>query len=410
MLNTFGQVNHTKNTWTPARAGGRGEARMTKVFNWNESFLVGISMVDDQHQKLVDLINDVGEVALTNQQPDPEKLKAACKAMLDYTRIHFRDEEAMISSVGLAPAYIRYHQDLHKTFVDEAALLTDKAGDFSPEQTEQMLGYLVDWLAYHILGVDQGMARQVRAVQNGQNPEQVYLDEADDGQSGAEPLLTALKGLFKTISQRNLELRQLNSNLERLVAERTAELQQANRKLQALAVHDELTGLPNRRFAMSLLGNLWDETQEQGFNFSVLLLDADKFKQVNDTHGHAVGDDLLRFLAVALQQAVRTDDIVCRLGGDEFLVICPQCPEEDAALVAGKILSADKTYRNADRVVLWEGPVSIGFAQARASMARPEDVLEAADQALYSAKRQGGCRAVGAVPGASEEVLCRVKG
>ncbi len=382
---------------------------MTKVFNWNESFLVGISMVDEEHQKLVELINDVGEVALSSGKPDPEKLKTACNAMLDYTSIHFRDEEAMMQTAGLASAYIRHHQALHKAFAEEAVLLAGRAENLSTEQTEQMLDYLVDWLAYHILGADQGMARQIRAVQGGQYPEQAYLTEADDGQSGTEPLLTALKGLFKTVSQRNLELRRLNSNLEQLVEERTAELKQANRKLQTLAVHDELTGLPNRRFAMSLLGNLWAETTEKGFNFSVLLLDADKFKQVNDTHGHAVGDDLLRFLAKALQESVRTDDTVCRLGGDEFLVICPLCSEEDAALVAGKILAADKTYRNADQEVIWEGPVSIGFAQARASMAKPEDVLEAADQALYAAKHQGGCRAVGAEPGASREGLCRDK-
>ncbi|MCA1743731.1 MAG: bacteriohemerythrin, partial [Desulfovibrionales bacterium] len=294
---------------------------MTKVFNWNESFLVGISMVDDQHQKLVELINDVGEIALTNEKFYSEKLKTACNAMLDYTRVHFRDEEAMMKSMGLAQAYILYHHKLHKAFIDEAALLAERAGDLSQDETEQMLGYLVDWLAYHILGVDQGMARQIQAVRSGQDADEVYKAEADDGQSGTEPLLTALKGLFKTVSQRNLELRRLNNNLEQLVEERTAELKQANRKLQALAVHDELTGLPNRRFAMSLLGNLWDETQKQGFNFSVLLLDADKFKLVNDTHGHAAGDELLRFLAAALQQAVRTDDTVCRLGGDEFLVI-----------------------------------------------------------------------------------------
>lgn len=71
---------------------------MAKVFNWNKSFLVGISMVDDQHQKLVDLINDVGEVTLTNEQPDCEKLKTACNVMLDYTQVHFRDEEAMMKS------------------------------------------------------------------------------------------------------------------------------------------------------------------------------------------------------------------------------------------------------------------------------------------------------------------------
>ncbi|SMP52898.1 hemerythrin [Desulfonatronum zhilinae] len=382
---------------------------MNKVFNWNESFLVGISMVDEQHQKLVDLINEVGETALANDRLDPEKLKAASMAMLDYTRIHFSDEEAMIKSVGLFPAYIKYHQGLHRTFVEEAESLASRAESLSPDQAEQMLGYLVEWLAYHILGVDQGMARQVQAVQDGQDAEQAYQTEADQARTGTEPLLTALKGLFKTVSQRNHELRQLNSNLEQLVQERTAELQQANRRLQALAVHDELTGLPNRRFAMTLLGNLWAEAAEQGFNFSVLLLDADKFKQVNDTYGHAVGDDLLRALAVALQESVRTDDIVCRLGGDEFLVVCPRCSEEDAALVAGKILAADKTFRNADRVVIWEGPVSIGFAQARASMARPDDLLEAADQALYAAKRRGGCRAVGAEPGTGRDVLCRDK-
>lgn len=372
---------------------------MAKVFNWNESFLVGISMVDDQHKELVDLINNVGEVALTNEQPDSEKLKTACNAMLDYTRVHFRDEESLMKSVGLASAYIQYHHRLHKSFVDEAALLADRAGDLSPDETEQMLGYLVDWLAYHILGVDQGMARQIQAVRAGQDADEVYQAEADDGQSGTEPLITALKGLFKTVSQRNLELRRLNNSLEQLVEERTAELKQANRQLQSLAVHDELTGLPNRRFAMSLLDNLWAETQKQGFNFSVLLLDADKFKQVNDTHGHAVGDDLLRFLSVALRESVRTDDTVCRVGGDEFLVICPQCAEEDAALVAEKILATDKTYRNEDHEVIWEGPVSIGFAQARSSMIKPGDMLEAADQALYIAKRQGGCRAVGSDQG-----------
>jgi len=376
---------------------------MTTVFNWNESFLVGISMVDEQHQKLVDLINDVGEVALSKDNFDPEKLKEAAMAMLEYTRIHFSDEEAMLKSVGLYPAYIKYHQGLHREFVREAESLASRAESLSADQAEQMLVYLVEWLAYHILGVDQGMARQVRAVQDGQDPEQAYKTEVERAQAGTEPLLTALKGLFKTVSQRNYELRQLNSNLEQLVQERTAELQQANRKLQALAVNDELTGLPNRRFAMSLLGNLWEETEQNGFNFSVLLLDADKFKQVNDTHGHGVGDDLLRSLAASLQEAVRNDDTVCRLGGDEFLVICPKCPEEDAANVAEKILDADKKYCNDQGMVLWEGPVSIGYAQARSSMARPEDLLEAADQALYAAKRQGGCRAVGAGHGNNAE-------
>ena len=178
--------------------------------------------------------------------------------------------------------------------------------------------------------------------------------------------------------------------------ERTAELREANRKLEALAVRDELTGLPNRRFALSVLSRLWEETQEHGFHFSVLMLDVDKFKYVNDTYGHGEGDALLQFIAARLQEAVRNDDTVCRLGGDEFLIICPQCPQQEAGRVAENILALRPHYYNADGETCWQGEVSIGYAQARSTMHKPEDLLEAADRALYAAKGQGGCQSAGA--------------
>ena len=372
---------------------------MENIFNWDESFLVGISRVDSQHKKLVDLINDMGEIALTQEAMDEQKLSSAIKGMLDYAEFHFRDEEDLMQSESLYPAFIQEHQAMHREFFEEAHSLAAAEGRLSHQHAKKVLNYLVDWLAYHILGVDQSMAKQIDAVQKGWSPEQAYKDEVNDAQTGTKPLLAALKGLFQEVSRRNRELRELNRTLEHKVEERTAELSEANRKLEALAVRDELTGLPNRRFALSVLNRLWEEIPEHGFHFSVLLLDVDKFKQVNDTYGHGEGDALLQFLAARLQEVVRNDDTVCRLGGDEFLIICPGCPEQDAGGVAEKILASRRNYRNADGVVCWQGEVSIGYAQSRETMRKPEDLLEAADRALYAAKSRGGCQSAGALNG-----------
>lgn len=363
---------------------------MTAVFNWNASFLVGIDQVDTQHQQLVELINDVGELALGKHDVDLQQLRAAYEAMCAYALTHFRAEEALMDAAGVAAAHAAQHRAQHQSFAAEASSLLEQSGSLSLDQARKMLHYLVDWLAYHILGTDQSMARQMQAIEAGASPAEALATDRDRLGSGAEPLVAALKALFEQVSRRNQELRKLNATLEQQVLERTHALHEANRKLQALAVHDELTGLPNRRFAMTLLNDLWAHAREHGSTFSVLLLDADKFKQVNDTYGHATGDTLLRSLAGALRESVRTDDAVCRLGGDEFLVICPGCAPADAAGIADKILAADKSLRDDQGTECWNGAVSIGVAGHTPRMRRTEDILEAADGALYSAKRAGG--------------------
>jgi len=93
---------------------------------------------------------------------------------------------------------------------------------------------------------------------------------------------------------------------------------------------------------------------------------------------------------------VRTSDIVCRLGGDEFLVICPRSPREGAAQVARKILAARAPFCDEDGTECWNGALSIGIAEAGNGMATPENLLRAADEALYVAKRQGGAQLAGA--------------
>ncbi|MFO7718293.1 MAG: bacteriohemerythrin, partial [Desulfohalobium sp.] len=298
---------------------------MQTVFNWDDSFLTGVAPVDRQHKRLVDLVNDMGEIAMSGEAADPQELAAVTKEMLEYAKFHFQDEEELMERSGLDARHIAAHRAQHRAFFEESQALTTVEKELYPEQTRELLQYLVDWLAYHILGIDQSMARQLRAVETGQSAAQAFAAEQNNTQDSTEPLLTALKGLFQTVSERNRELRRLNRTLEKRVQERTKELEEANRQLQTLAIQDELTGLPNRRYALSAIDTLWEAVQREGAPLSVLMLDADKFKEVNDQFGHDEGDALLKALAEQLKQAVRSEDIVCRLGGDEFLVICPRC-------------------------------------------------------------------------------------
>lgn len=358
---------------------------MVSLFAWNETFLTKLPSVDEQHQRLVGLINDLGELVMSAETIDPQAYAAMRDAILDYTNVHFGDEETMMKRLELDRRHLDPHMAEHRAFIDEALSLGAFGDNVLPERAGALMEYLVRWLVHHILGRDQSMARQVWAIQDGQTPAKAFEDDARYQTSGTDPLLSALTKLFYIVSEQNREL-------EKRVQQRTIELENANQQLRLLSIQDELTGLPNRRFANLSLGRLWPEVKRYGGSLSVLMLDADHFKQVNDRFGHAEGDALLRNLATRLRESVRRSDIVCRLGGDEFLVICPQSPLSGAADVAKKILAAKRSMRTADGVESWDGAISIGIATADDAMAQPDDLLRAADQALYAAKQQGGSR------------------
>lgn len=363
---------------------------MISLFTWNEAFLTRLPSVDEQHQRLVGLINDLGELVMSSQEVDARQFVAARDKLLEYAQVHFSDEESLMERSGLDPRHIERHRGEHRAFIADAVAIGGVANEISPDRVRALVEYLVHWLAYHVLDVDQGMARQVRALQDGLTAAEAFERDDRSTHTGREPLLAAMSGLFFTVSERNRELRALNRELEQRVRERTTELEQANRQLQLLSTHDDLTGLPNRRYAQISLRQQWVERQRYSGPLAVLLLDADHFKQVNDGFGHAQGDALLRSLAQRLRGCVRASDIVCRLGGDEFLVICPHGSRAGATELARKILAERQPFLTVDGVQCWDGSVSIGVAEAVDSMKSPEDLLQAADEALYAAKRQGG--------------------
>ncbi len=156
-------------------------------------------------------------------------------------------------------------------------------------------------------------------------------------------------------------------------------------KLNVLAIEDPLTGLANRRAFDSEFAPAALHAETAGTTLSLLLVDIDRFKTVNDTEGHQAGDRVLVAAASILRGAVRRADVVARIGGDEFAVLLFACPEEEATTIA---LAVVERFRE----MAGDGPqitASCGIATAPPITATPAAMMAAADSALYRAKREG---------------------
>ena len=186
-----------------------------------------------------------------------------------------------------------------------------------------------------------------------------------------------------------------------------SELAISNRKLEHLALTDLLTGLPNRRAGMATLSQVWSASTRSQQGMSVMMVDIDRFKSVNDTHGHAVGDRVLADVARLLRASARKDDHVIRLGGEEFLVICQntdlrsslEAAERLRRKVAAATIDAGRAHLHVS--------ISIGVTSRESTMPDPDSMLAVADQALYAAK-QGGRDRVCLNSGGS--LICRSTG
>jgi len=191
------------------------------------------------------------------------------------------------------------------------------------------------------------------------------------------------------VTHHNKRLVELNRTLESKVEERTHALSVANQKLEELASTDALTGLPNRRHAMRRITELWNEAKGAGTTLACMMIDADEFKHINDTYGHDAGDVVIRELARNIQHAIRSDDVACRLGGDEFLVICPNTSLDGVQRIAEIMREKISLLRVPAGGGEWAGSVSIGVAASSEQMSGPDGVIKAADKAVYAAKAAG---------------------
>ncbi|MCK9608250.1 MAG: diguanylate cyclase [Methylomonas sp.] len=166
----------------------------------------------------------------------------------------------------------------------------------------------------------------------------------------------------------------------------SAELSVANRRLAMMANTDILTGLPNRRYALTRLEQEWATALRYRRPFSVLMLDLDFFKSVNDTLGHDVGDMVLTHAAKIMKSAARTSDIVCRFGGEEFLVIATNTDGATAVWLGERIRKAIETHQPQGLALRRPITVSVGVAGSVGDKPGCQALITLADKALYKVK------------------------
>ena len=169
-------------------------------------------------------------------------------------------------------------------------------------------------------------------------------------------------------------------------------------EMARLAITDELTGLYNRRHLLERLADEVRRGQRYGCGFSILFIDIDHFKAINDGYGHALGDRILAEMGRVLRRWARSSDLIGRYGGEEFVALLPMTDATAAERAADRLRTAVGEHSFARRKRL---TVSLGIASYPADGQSPEDLLKRADAALYQAKKQGRNRTV--VSGAAAE-------
>ncbi len=188
---------------------------------------------------------------------------------------------------------------------------------------------------------------------------------------------------------RILELQSDLHHQQRELHKANAELAILNRKLEVMASTDELTGLANRREAIARLKSYWDLSIRSGQPFSCIMLDVDHFKCFNDNYGHSTGDLVLQQTAAALKHYARTSDVLCRVGGEEFLVLCPNSDLAMATQAAERLRVAVEINQIPIPGHVLSVTLSAGVAERSGNTATPEQLFKQVDQALYLAKQQG---------------------
>jgi diguanylate cyclase (GGDEF)-like protein len=183
-----------------------------------------------------------------------------------------------------------------------------------------------------------------------------------------------------------LRIKKLQDELDR----KNRQLEEANRQLRLLSITDGLTGLFNHRHSHELLREEHERCKRNGGSMAVVMLDLDRFKQLNDTHGHPTGDVILSETAKILQESAREVDMIGRYGGEEFIAILPGADENAAALFADRVRTTVEEYRYRDDSKEIRMTVSGGVASSRGDeLPQPDELIRLADRALYEAKDSG---------------------
>ncbi len=266
---------------------------------------------------------------------------------------------------------------------------------------------VTDWLMPEMDGIE--LCRALRRTEIGSDMYVLLLTGREDEENAVEafdagvddfivkPFNPKILKSRMSAGERIVRLKDKVATDKRKIEEHVAHLAVLNRKLTQTTVTDSLTDIPNRRFAMEALGQQWERRDSsQSGAVSVVMVDIDHFKRVNDEFGHDVGDSVLKQVAALFRDRLRQGDTVCRLGGEEFLIVCPGSDGEGARIVAERLRVAVEETEMEHGTFRGRITCSFGVAERTREMQSIDDLLKAADVAVYAAKNAGRntvCRA-----------------
>jgi diguanylate cyclase (GGDEF)-like protein len=270
----------------------------------------------------------------------------------------------------------------------ELAVLADCRGQFNPVETARVLKSLRrDRYLPVMLVAEKGLA-------GGAEPEGLEdLDDVLGPGFDEETLRWRLQALLRAKRVHD-QLREVRGELEKTLARENVLLEQLredNKTLKVRSITDGLTALYNYRYLMEWLKTEFKISRRYGHSLSMIIVDVDFFKRINDEYGHPFGDLALKEIAVVLKQCARESDLVARYAGDEFALVCPRTGHKEISALAKRILVASRKHRfesKGGRVPL---TLSLGTATYPddPEVVSPELLVFLADQALYQTKRGG---------------------
>jgi diguanylate cyclase (GGDEF)-like protein len=326
-------------------------------------------------------------VATDLRQTAPVPMARVSKEGLD---ILLADDDALM----LARLSKQLTQEGHRLAIRRNG---DAALEYALEYKPQMV--ITDWRMQPMDGLR--LCKTLRALAFGKSLYIIMLTATEDEDALVEafeagiddyvvkpPSLKVLNARIRA-GQRIIRLQQELEQDRKEIERFSGELSVANRRLELMAYTDQLTELPNRRYALSRLEQEWETALRFGRPLSVMVLDLDRFKSINDTLGHDIGDQVLAHTAKVMRSAMRACDIVCRLGGEEFLVIALNT-DGASALQSGERLRCALEKQQPQGMPL-PHPITVSIGVAGTLGPRPDwkDLIKMADQALYQAKQSG---------------------
>ncbi len=202
-------------------------------------------------------------------------------------------------------------------------------------------------------------------------------------------MTTRLNGMVteleKRVDERTVELSEANESLR----SRLWEINQLQAKLKEQSIRDPLTNAFNRRYLIDSMDKELSRSKREHVTCSLIMIDVDHFKKFNDTFGHQAGDLILQQIVQLVQVHIRKEDTICRLGGDEFIILLPKASLEDAAGIAEKLRGACENLQATYKNHLVNITISLGVASNHPETENAEELLTCVDEALYKAKKSG---------------------